>query len=97
VERKATPEPAVKLGIRLHLTGVQLSNTISDLENLGVGRCRSTVHNWTQKADLQPTAGADLAPMGLIRTFQPSDDALGTDFRSEFTEKLRGLMRSQEK
>jgi transposase-like protein len=26
---------------------------------LGVERCRSTVHNWVQKGDLQPTDGAD--------------------------------------
>jgi transposase-like protein len=59
VERESTPEPAMKLGIRLHLAGLSLSNTISILDNLGVKRCRSTVHNWVQKADLQPTDGAD--------------------------------------
>jgi hypothetical protein len=59
VERESTPEPAMKLGIRLHLAGLSLSNTISILERLGVERCRSTVHNWVQKADLQPTDGAD--------------------------------------
>jgi transposase-like protein len=59
VEREATPEPAMKLGIRLHLAGLSLSNTVSILDRLGVDRCRSTVHNWVQKADLQPTAGAD--------------------------------------
>jgi transposase-like protein len=46
------------LGIRLHLAGLSPSNTISIVERLGVERCRSTVHNWVQKADLQPTAGA---------------------------------------
>jgi len=59
VEREATPEPAMKLGIRLHLAGLSLSNTISVLDTLGVERCRSTVHNWVQKADLQPTNGAN--------------------------------------
>jgi transposase-like protein len=44
----------MKLGIRLHLAGLSLSNTISVLDRLGVERCRSTVHNWIQKADLQP-------------------------------------------
>jgi len=29
------------------------------LDSLGVKSCRSTVHNWVQKADLQPTDGAD--------------------------------------
>jgi transposase-like protein len=46
VEREATPEPAMKLGIRLHLAGLSLSNTVSILDRLGVDRCRSTVHNW---------------------------------------------------
>lgn len=59
VEREATPEPAMKLGIRLHLAGLSLSDTISILEILGVKRCRSTVHNWIQKADLQPRDGAN--------------------------------------
>jgi putative transposase len=31
VERESTPEPAMKLGIRLHLAGLSLSNTISIL------------------------------------------------------------------
>jgi len=57
VERERTPESAMKLGIRLHLAGLSLSNTISVLETMGVERCRSTVHNWVQKADLQPTDG----------------------------------------
>ena len=59
VEREATPEPAMKLGIRLHLAGLSLSNTILILDSLGVRRCRATVHNWVQKADLQPADGAD--------------------------------------
>jgi transposase-like protein len=49
----------MKLGIQLHLAGLSLSNTISVLDMLGVDRCRSTVHNWVQKADLQPAGGAD--------------------------------------
>ena len=49
----------MKLGIRLHLAGVSLLGTISILERLGVDRHRTTVHRWVQKADLQPTDGAD--------------------------------------
>ncbi|MFC6729214.1 IS6 family transposase, partial [Natronoarchaeum mannanilyticum] len=59
VEREATPEPAMELGIRLHLAGLSLSDTISILDRLGVERCRATVHNWVQKAELQPLDGAD--------------------------------------
>jgi putative transposase len=59
LEREATPEPAMKLGIRLHLAGLSLSDTISILDRLGVERCRTTVHNWVQKADLQPLDGGN--------------------------------------
>ncbi|ELY84072.1 transposase [Natrinema altunense JCM 12890] len=51
LEREATPKPAMKLGIRLRLSGLSLSDTISILERLSVERCRSTVHNWVQRAD----------------------------------------------
>ncbi len=57
VEREATPELLMKLGIQLHLAGLSLSNTVSILEVFGVERARSTVHNWVHKADLQPEAG----------------------------------------
>jgi transposase-like protein len=36
---------------------VPLSDTISILDKFGVQRSRSTVHNWVQKAGLQPTGG----------------------------------------
>jgi len=45
----------MKLGIRLHLTGLSLSDTVSILERIGVDRHRTTVHRWVQKADPQPT------------------------------------------
>jgi putative transposase len=54
VEREATPQFAMKLGIQMHLAGLSLSNTVSVLESLGVERVRSTIHNWVHKADLQP-------------------------------------------
>jgi putative transposase len=57
VEREATPEPLMKFGIRLHLAGLSLSNTVTERERHGVERSRSTVHNWVQKAGLQPDAG----------------------------------------
>jgi len=57
VEREATPRELMRLSIQLHLRGLSLSDTVSVLENFGVERARSTVHNWVQKAQLQPTAG----------------------------------------
>jgi len=59
LERESTPEPAMKLGIRPHLAGLSLSDTVSILEILGADRHRSTVHRWVQKANLQPTDGAE--------------------------------------
>ena len=59
LEREATPEPAMKLGIRLHLAELSLADTVLILESLGVDRYRITVHRWVQKADLQPTDGAN--------------------------------------
>ena len=60
VERERTPERTVKVGVRLYLAGLSLLNTKQYLENLGVERSRTAVHNWVQNADLQPTS--DTAP-----------------------------------
>jgi len=49
----------MKLGIRPSLVRLSLSNTILIIDILGIKRCRATVHNWVQKADLQPGDGAD--------------------------------------
>jgi len=68
VEREATPEPAMKLGIQMHAAGLSLSNTVSVLAGLGVDRVRSTVHNWVQKAGLQPTDGKDPAHLAVDET-----------------------------
>jgi transposase-like protein len=57
VEREATPRLLMKLSIQLHLAGLSLSNTVSVLELFGVERARSTIHNWVQKAELQPQDG----------------------------------------
>jgi len=57
VEREATPELLMKLSIQLYLAGLSLSNTVSVLEVFGVQHARSTVHNWVQKANLQPKDG----------------------------------------
>jgi len=58
VERERTPEPIIEKGIRHHLAGLSLSNTVILLEELGVERSRTAVHDWVQKADLQPADGA---------------------------------------
>jgi putative transposase len=55
VERERTPEQIVEVGIQLHLAGPSLSGTKQYLERVGVERSRTAIHNWVQKADLQPT------------------------------------------
>ena len=57
VERERTPRRLMKLGIRLHLAELSVSNTVLELENFGVYRSRKAVHDWIQKADLQPVSG----------------------------------------
>lgn len=57
VERESTPRSFVALGIRAHLAGLSLSNTVKFLKWLGVDRSRPAVHHWVQKVGLQPTAG----------------------------------------
>ena len=48
----------MKLGIRFHLAGLSLSNTIRKLENFGVKRSRKAVQIG-QKADLQSADDAN--------------------------------------
>ncbi len=55
IERERTPEQIVEVGTQLHLAVLSLSNTKQHLENLGVQRSRTAIHNWVQNADLQPT------------------------------------------
>lgn len=57
VEREATPRSAMKFGIRLHVTGLSLSDTVSVLDAPGVDRQRTTDHNRVQKADQQSAEG----------------------------------------
>jgi len=57
VECERTPRRLMELGIRLHLAGLSLSNTVKELEKFGVQRSRNAVHDWVQKADLQPASG----------------------------------------
>lgn len=68
VEREATPEFAMQLGIRAHLTGQSLSNTVRLLTFLGVDRCRTTVHNWVKKVDLESAGGYAPAHIALDET-----------------------------
>ena len=68
VERDATSIEIMELAIRLHLGGLSPSNTVSILDRLGIDRARSTVHNWVQKADLEPRGGRAPAQIALDET-----------------------------
>jgi putative transposase len=59
VERERTPRSAIQVDIQLHLAGLSLSNTKQHLERLGVERSRTAIHDWVQKADLQPDSDVD--------------------------------------
>ena len=68
VERKRTPESAMALGIQSHVAGLSLSNTVELLNSLGVQRSRKAIHDWVQKADLQPESGRSPNQVALDET-----------------------------
>ena len=68
VERERTPEPAMAIGIQSHVAGLSLSNTVELLDALGVDRSRKAVHDWVQKADLQPESGRSPNQVALDET-----------------------------
>ena len=68
VERERTPEPAMALGIQSHVAGLSLSNTVELLESLGVQRSRKAIHDWVQKANLQPESGKSPNQIALDET-----------------------------
>lgn len=57
VERVGTPKRVMGLAIRLHRSGLSLSNTTSVLETSSFERARSTVHNWVLKPNFEPMDG----------------------------------------
>ena len=74
MEREATPQREMKLGIRLHLAGLSLSEAVSSLETFGVERCRTAVHNWVKKANLQSASGATSDYVAIDETVIQLDD-----------------------
>jgi len=58
----------MEIGARLHLAVLSLSNTISDIEGVAVKRSRKAVHDWVQKADLQPVNGKTPNQIALDET-----------------------------
>jgi hypothetical protein len=54
MERDRTPRWAIEEGIRCHLTGMSLREVSKFLEQYGIKRSHVAIHNWVNKADLQP-------------------------------------------
>jgi len=57
VERERTPEQVSEVDIQLRIAGLSLSNTKQYVDGLGVEGNGPAIHNWIQKADLQPVGG----------------------------------------
>jgi len=68
VERERTPEPAMALGIQSYVAGLSLSNTVELLASLGVDWSRKAIHDWVQKADLQPESAQSPNQVALDET-----------------------------
>jgi len=68
VERERTPEWVMAQGIQSHIAGLSLSNTVELLADLGVQRSRKAIHDWVQKADLQPDSGKSPNQVALDET-----------------------------
>ena len=62
------------MGIQLHLAGLSLSNTKQYFETLGVDRSRTAVHDWVEKADLQPASGSAPSQVAVDETVIQLDD-----------------------
>jgi putative transposase len=68
VERERTPSELMQFGIRLHLAGLSLLSTILELEKFGVKWSGKAIHDWVQKADLQPASDASPDHIALDET-----------------------------
>lgn len=58
----------MRLGIRVRLAGLTLSNTSKEIESFGVQRSRKAVHDWVKKADLQHASGASSDQIAVDET-----------------------------
>jgi putative transposase len=68
VKCERTPTPIIEIGIRLHLAGLSLSNTVSEFGKLGVERSRTAVHDWVKKTELEPTSDASPTQIAVGET-----------------------------
>jgi len=59
VEREWTPREIIRICIQFHVAGLSLPNTKQILDRLAVERSRTAIHNWVQKADVQPSSDTE--------------------------------------
>lgn len=64
----------MKLNTRLYLAEPSLLDTISIIDISSANRYRSTVFNWVQKADSQPTKGTGLDQVAIDETVLQLND-----------------------
>ncbi len=62
------------LGIRLHLAGLSLLNTVRELEKFGVEHSHKAVHDWVHKCYLQPADDEGPNHVALDKTVIPLDE-----------------------
>lgn len=74
VECERTSRRLTQLSIRLHLAELSLSDIVSEIEAIGVVWSRKAVHDWVQKADLQPAVGKSPDHVALDETAIQIDD-----------------------
>lgn len=75
IERGRSPESIIEVGIQLHLAVLSLSNTEQHIEILGVNCGRTAIHNWVNKAELQPTTKRNPQQVAVDETVvQVSDE-----------------------
>jgi transposase-like protein len=68
VDAVHTPVEIMEHAIQLHLAGLSLKKTVIAIEQFGISRAKSTVHNWVQKADLEPRGGCEPEQVALDET-----------------------------
>ncbi len=74
VEHERSPRRLMELGTRLHLAILSLLDIVSEFEKSGVQRSRKAIHEWVQKADLQPVSAKEPTQIALDETVIRIDD-----------------------
>lgn len=74
VERERKPCEIIGVDIQLHVVDLSLLNTRKKFYKLGVKRSRTAIHNWVQKADVQPGSVTEPNHIAVNETVIPIND-----------------------